>query len=371
MIEAIYLATRPEMDPTALAEAIAREQSLEILPALIPKAIGDRLLGRVLSVTRRSDDVWEIRIAYPEVLASLQLSQLIQLLYGNVSFYPRVRLIDFTLPATLSAAFQGPADGIRGLRHRLGVYRRALLLTVLKPRGSTAEHLAGLAERFVRGGGDLLKDDQNLIDLSFEAFVHRVSACADAVDRAGEATGRNCLYLPVVSGAGGALHRRLEWVARRGLPGVVLCPWIIGLEHAAAAAREYGLIWLAHPAGAGSHTQPTDHGVAPELIFGRLPRLAGADLTIFPGAGGRISLGAGTRGPDRAIAEALRSPWHAIRPSLPCTGGGKTIAQLPETVDELGVDCAIVVGGDLLRAGAEMTAATRRAIEQLEDLSSA
>jgi len=367
MIEATYLATRPESDPESLAERIAREQSLEILPELIPQAIGEALLGQVVSVKARSEETYLIRIAYPEILASGQLSQLMQLLYGNVSFYPRIRLIDFCLSRHLIEAFSGPRAGIKGLRQRLDVEHRALLLTVLKPRGSDPDFLATLAERFVLGGGDILKDDQNLVDPTFDAFVRRVSACADAVQRACEITGKACLYLPTVSGAGGELEARMEWVAQQGLPGVVMCPWILGLESAGAAARDHDLLWLAHPAGAGSHTQPVDHGIAPELIFGRLPRLAGSDLTIFPGSGGRISLGDSSGGTDLAVAQALREPLGALAPSLPCTGGGKTIEQLPETVAELGPDCAVVVGGDLLKSGAQMTATTRSAIRRLED----
>jgi len=365
MIEATYIATRPERDPAELGESIAREQSLEILPELIPDEIRDQFLGRVLEATRIDEQRWRIRIAYPEALASARIGQLLQLLYGNVSFYPRIRLVDLSLPASLATHFQGPAGGIEGIRNRLDVDHRALLLTVLKPRGSSPDHLARLAERFALGGGDILKDDQNLVETSQEAFVARVSACADALDRAREVSGRQCLYLPHVAGSGDELHGRLEWVAERGLPGVVMCPWIMGLETAASAAREHGLLWLAHPAGAGSHTQPGDHGIAPELVFGRLPRLAGADLTIFPGAGGRISLGAASEPIDNAIVDALTSPLHSIRPSLPCTGGGKTLAQLPEVVRMLGTDCAIVVGGDLLKQGEGLENATREAIETL------
>jgi len=366
MIEATYIATRPEGSPEALGESIAREQSLEILPELIPAELGKRFLGHVLRTERIDEERWLIRIAYPPVLASAQIGQLLQLLYGNVSFYPRIRLVDLSLPESLTDQFAGPAAGIAGIRRRLDVHGRALLLSVLKPRGSSPEHLAGVAERFALGGGDVLKDDQNLVETTFEAFKARVSACAEAVDRAREVSGRQCLYLPHVAGSGADLHARLEWVAERGLPGVVMCPWILGMETAACAARSHGLLWLSHPSGAGSFTQSVDHGIAPALVFGQLPRLAGADLTIFPGTGGRITLGRSGAAIDSSIVTALTSPFHSIEPSLPCTGGGKAIAQLPAVVAALGVDCAIVVGGDLLKRGENMEIATRRAITTLK-----
>jgi ribulose-bisphosphate carboxylase large chain len=362
-IEATYLATRPERDPEELAEAIAREQSLEILDELIPEAIRRRFLGRVLDVQPIDDHRWSLRIAYPAHLASGQLGQLMQLLYGNVSFYPRIRLSELALPDALTASFKGPLGGIEEIRKYISVDDRALLLTVLKPRGSSPEQLAQLAERFALGGGDILKDDQNLVEDSMERFVARVAACADAVERARQRTGRACLYLPHVAGAGPHLHRQLDWVAERGLAGVVMCPWFIGLETASAAAAGHGLMWLAHPAGAGVYTQADDRGMAAEIVFGQLPRLAGADLTIFPGSGGRISLG----GPDddRRIARELTRPRSLLAPSLPCTGGGKTLEQCAEVAETLGQDCAIVVGGDLLRRGERLGPFTARTIDEL------
>jgi len=362
-IEATYMATRPTLDPEELAEAVAREQSLEILDELIPEDIRRRFLGEVLDVKAIDEHRCSFRIAYPAHLASGQLGQLMQLLHGNVSFYPRIRLVGLKLPQALLDGFRGPLRGIQGIREHISVNDRALLLTVLKPRGSSPEQLADLAARFALGGGDILKDDQNLVEATMDAFSARVSACADAVERARDRTGRTCLYLPHVAGAGEQLHRQLEWVAERGLAGVVMCPWFIGLETASEAAARHDLMWLAHPAGAGVYTEADDRGISAEIVFGQLPRLAGADLTIFPGSGGRISLGAADA--DRSIARALTRPWQSLSPSLPCTGGGKTLDQCPEVAGMLGPDCAIVVGGDLLRRGAELSRATSDTIDAL------
>jgi ribulose-bisphosphate carboxylase large chain len=361
-ITATYIATRPEREPTELAEAIAREQSLEIIPALIPKDIADAYLGRVLEISRLDDERWALTIAYPAILASDQPGQLLQLIYGNVSFYPRIRLAGLHLPETLLESFNGPRAGLAGIRELTGVPRRALLISVLKPRGSSVQHLADIAWRFASSGGDILKDDQNLVDSDIEKFSQRVRTCAEAIDRAAQTTGRRCLYLPHVAGSGRHLNRQLDIVTDAGLTGVVMCPWVMGLETAATTARDHGLLWLAHPAAAGVFTEPTDMGVAADLIFGTLPRLAGADLVIYPGTGGRIS----AHGNESLICQSLTAPLGHLAPSLPCTGGGKTLAQAPETAQRLGHDCAIVIGGDLLRLGDRMGTSIRKTIKQLE-----
>jgi ribulose-bisphosphate carboxylase large chain len=363
LIQATYVATRPDREPGLLAENIAREQSLEIPSELIPAAVAERFLGRVIAVERREEQRWAMTIGYPVECASGSLAALLQLLYGNVSFYPRIRLTRLGLPAELLAEFPGPMAGLKGIRKHIDAPDRALLLTVLKPRGAALSRLVELASAFARGGGDILKDDQNIVDRELGEFRKRIAGCAEAVERAADSTGRRCLYLPHVSGSGDELKRRLAAVVEAGLSGVVLCPWALGLEAASRAARDHGLMWLAHPAMAGVWTEPDDHGISPAVLLGTLVRLAGADISIFPGRGGRIA----SRHADeeKSICEALTGPLGHIKLSLPCSGGGKTLDQAAEFARSHGPDGALVVGGDLLRRGRDLESATRATIQTL------
>lgn len=363
MIQVRYLATRPEGDPAALAESIAREQSLEILPELIPDRIRRDYLGRVLDVTQAGEGCWLLDIGYPERLASSQIGQLLHLVYGNVSFYPRIRVVGLQLPDTLLGVLPGPLGGLPRIREIVDVRDRALLMTALKPRGSDPEFFADLAYRFARGGGDLLKDDQNLVESSVSDFSNRINKVSQAIDKASEKTGRCCLYMPHVAGSGDHLQRQLDAVRQAGLHGVVLCPWVMGLESAAAAARSHGLMWLAHPAVAGTFTEPAETGICTEVLLGQLVRAAGADISIFPGQGGRI---ASHHDDLAATCAALTSNWGSLAPTLPCTGGGKRLADVETAGHERGKNFAVLVGGDLLRRGDELETATSEAICGLE-----
>ncbi|WP_376690834.1 RuBisCO large subunit C-terminal-like domain-containing protein [Wenzhouxiangella sp. EGI_FJ10409] len=362
LIEATYVATSPDRDAETLAENIAREQSLEIVPELIPTEIRERLLGRVLGVEQLDEERWALNIGYPEALASRQIGQLLHLLYGNISFYPRIRLTAVRLPESLLAELPGPLGGIERIRRITGVHERAMLMTVLKPRGSSPEHLADLALRFARGGGDLVKDDQNLVETEISSFTKRIRKCAQSIEKASEITGRRCLYLPHAAGSGDHLKRQLEAVAEAGLHGVVLCPWVMGLETAATAARDFDLMWLAHPALAGSLTEPEDRGVETDVLLGTMTRVAGADISIFPGSGGRISA---SHDDEAATCRALTAPLGNMKTTLPCIGGGKRIDQVAQAGQKLGPDYAVLVGGDLLRQGESLEAATRHAIDSL------
>ncbi len=90
---------------------------------------------------------------------------------------------------------------------------------------------------------------------------------------------------------------------------------------------------LAHPSFLGGFTASPSHGIAPEVLFGTLLRLAGADVTIFPSWGGRFSL---SREQCLAIADAARLPLHGVAPVLPAPGGGMSIARAPELLDAYG-----------------------------------
>jgi ribulose-bisphosphate carboxylase large chain len=363
LIKATYLATRPDRDPEVLAENIAREQSLELTRSLIPDDIAERLLGRVLAVTEIDPFHWRLEIGYPVELASGQVGQLLQLVYGNVSFYPRIRLVGLEVTGSLASSVQGPIGGIAGIRAWTGVNERAFLMTVLKPRGSNPQDLAELARRFAAAGGDLIKDDQNLVEQDLDHFINRITLCAEAIEKAKDSTGRRCLYLPHVAGSGSHLHHQLEHVARLGLGGVVMCPWVIGLETAATAARDHGLMWLAHPAMAGTFTESHDRGISSAVMLGTLVRLAGADISIFPGRGGRIS--SHHADDETATCSALTSPLADLKKTLPCTGGGKTLENTPDTAQRLGPDCAVLVGGDLIARGDGLEAAVRETLDQL------
>lgn len=367
-IVATYLATGPDRDPETLARAIALEQTVEVIEELVPDDIRERLVGRVEAIRPADGGGHLLDIGFPAEVAAGHVGQLFHMLYGNVSFYPGVRLVGLDLPGALLARLPGPRFGLEGIRRATGVYGRALLATALKPRGSSVEHLAGLAHRFAAGGGDLLKDDQNLVHEDFETFKLCVDACATAVERANDETGRRCLYLPHISGAGGDLLRQVEFVHRRGIPGVLICPFVVGPETAGRVAADYDLLYMAHPAMAGAWTEPDTQGVAPGVLLGTLLRISGADISVFPGKGGRIS---SPRNDCREVVDALRCPLGDIRPALPCPAGGKTLDMLPDMAAEYGPDCAVLIGGDLLKARDDLAAVTRRCIEALSGVHTA
>lgn len=357
-VRAVYRLRAPPGDAERLADWIAYEQTVELPPALVDDEVRREVVAGVESVTRdpASAEHCLARLAYPQHLASGQLPQLINLLYGNVSMLPGIRLVDVDLPDALLADFQGPAFGVGGLRRLTGVHGRPLLATALKPRGLSDERMAAMAGAFARGGGDIVKDDQNLVDEDFETFKQRVAACHRAVEEANEATGRRCLYFPHLSGPAGELDRYAEFLQRLDVPGVLACPMVLGMDTARHLTRRHGLVYMAHPALSGIYTGGFDQGIDPGVLLGTLFRLGGADISVFPNFGGRFSF---TREACGGIRDRLHAPMGQMHPALPSPAGGMHFDNLPDMCADYGPDAVFLIGGSLLGHSPDLAEGTR------------
>ena len=364
-IQAVYRVAGGKREASAIARAIAYEQTVELPEELVTDpAIIDGVVGSVDAVEPDPGlaGTFNITIGYPAALASGQIPQLVNLLFGNVSIYPGVRLLDAHLPEAFLGHLQGPRYGVDGVRKMIGVHGRPLLATALKPRGTPVDALARMARDFALGGGDIVKDDQNLVDDNFEAFKLRTHACYRAVADANGQTGRRCLYLPHVAAPAKELERYFEYVHWLGAPGVLACPMIMGLDTARALADDYQLLLMAHPALTGSYTNSDSQGIDHGLLLGTLFRLIGADISIFPNVGGRFSY----RPEDcRSIRHRLGAPLGSLRPAWPCPAGGMHLENLEAMAKDYGGDAVFLVGGALLGHGDQLTTSTALFMDEI------
>ncbi len=351
------------------ARDICLEQTVEFPDALIPSpAIREQIVGVADAPVAADAGAWDVTIRYPVEAAGGELTQLVNVLFGNVALQPGVKLMDFHLPTSLSAAFPGPRFGIAGLRRLLDVPERPLLCTALKPMGLSAQALAQLAYALACGGIDLIKDDHGLADQPFCRFNERVPRCAEAVARANHETGHRCLYLPNVTAPATEVLPRARAARAAGAGGLLFCPGLAGLDamRALAADADLGLPILSHPAligglALGDLALGADTGLAPRVLYGRLNRLAGADAAIFPHLGGRFAFSADT---CRDIAAGCTDTMGHLAPILPVPAGGMKLARVRELCAFYGRDCLLLIGGDLhaLQPGEDLVQRCRRLV---------
>jgi ribulose-bisphosphate carboxylase large chain len=341
------------------ARGLAVEQSVEMpVSAIREAAIREEIVGRVDRIEDRGDGWFDVDIALASATVGDDAGQLLNMLYGNSSLQDDIVLADFSLPDDLLARFDGPSQGLAGLRRRAGADRRALTCSALKPQGRSAGSLSELAFEFARGGADFVKDDHGLADQVYSPFADRVRACARAMRRAAEISGRLTHYAPSLSGHYGQMQRQIEIVRTEGIGVVMIAPMIAGVSTLQALSRENpDIAFLAHPTMAGAAR------ISP-AAYARLFRLCGADAVIFPNYGGRFGYSPAT---CRALADALREGRSGKLTSVPAPAGGMTLARVPEILDFYGPDTILLIGGALLAAAKDRlaveTAAFARTVE--------
>ena len=349
-------------DASALARAIAYEQTVEVPEDVVPPHLVPSVVGRVEGMERTGKRRWRAALSYPEATVGRQVPQLLNVLFGNVSLQPGVRVVDIAWPAGLAAALPGPRFGISGVRRLLPQAEgRALLCTALKPIGLTARELAAYARRFARGGVDLIKDDHGLADQASAPLGERVGRIQQAVSAAARETGRESLYLPHLTGPFEELPARLELLRREGVRGVLVSPFVLGLDSVRWLASASGLVVITHPTWSGTLFS-AGHGIAPEVVYGDLLRRLGADGVTHVNAGGRFPVSVAS---CEAIHERLRRPLPGVLPAFPVVGGGVRVDTLPRWAERYGTDTAFLVGGSLYQLP-DVEAAARELVRVLE-----
>jgi ribulose-bisphosphate carboxylase large chain len=332
------------------ARAIAVEQSVEMpLSAITDDFVRAEVVGRVEIIAEKANGLYEVAISLAAETVAHDPGQLINMLFGNTSLHEDVILHDVVLPAELVRAFGGPRHGLAGLRQRAGAHARALTCSPLKPQGLPASSLAALARRFAQGGVDYIKDDHGLADQSYSPFAQRVAAVSAAL-RGSDAMVPIAHYVPSLSGDLDDMRRQIAIAGDAGIETVMIAPMIAGFSNFHRLVREHPAVaFIAHPTLAGAAR------IAPPLLLGKLFRLIGADAVIFPNYGGRFGYSPDT---CRALARAALDPREGLRPCLPVPAGGMSTDRVREMLAFYGADVMLLIGGALLEARENLTAAT-------------
>ena len=136
---AIYLLQGDQKTARARAEDICIEETIEYPAELVPAGgIREHVFGRIESFEPFGEARYRAVISFADEISGYELPQLVNVLFGNISMKPGIRLVELDLSGSLLSRFKGPRFGINGLRELLGVYNRPLLATATKPMGLSA-----------------------------------------------------------------------------------------------------------------------------------------------------------------------------------------------------------------------------------------
>ncbi len=364
----VYSLEGDESTARAQAEDICVEQTIEFPADLVTSGdIREHLFGRIESFEPSANIAgrWETTISYAVETTGFELTQLLNVVFGNFSLKPRVRVERLELSPSIYKHFQGPRFGIPGLRQLLGVPHRPLFCTALKPMGLGSTTLAELAYRFALGGVDMIKDDHGLADQPFAPFRERVRQCAQAVERANRETGGKCLFFPNISSDIRGIMEKAHFAKDNGAGGLMAAPGLIGLDTMRLLAEDkgIGLPILSHPAFQGTFTAHRESGISPYTLFGQFSRLGGADAVIFPNYGGRFTF---TKADCSSIARGAVEKMGHFQPIFTMPGGGMNLERIPGMIETYGKDVIFLIGGALHKTGPDLVENCRKYMELLE-----
>ena len=215
--------------------------------------------------------------------------------------FTRCRLVDLELaPAWLPGpAFSAPD--------------RVMVGAIVKPSLGLSPHEVGeVVAALVRGGAEVVKDDEMLGDPAWCPLEERVKAVVPFLDG-------SVVYCANVSGPGQGLLDRARRAVELGATGVMVNAFAQGLDAVLGLRRAgLGVPILAHRVGSGPWARNDRFGVAGAVIA-RLTRLAGADFVQVGAFGGRLF---DSDDDVRAQLRAVREPLAGIAAPVAMMGGG-------------------------------------------------
>ena len=363
-------------DIEPVAESLAALQSSGAWTTLAGETgtIRARHAARVLGTAELGPDeatgagerAWEIEIAYPTHNMGAQIPLLLATVFGECASWRDLRLTDLRLPEEFVHAFPGPRIGLAGMRELVGAPDRPLLVAIMKPSiGLSPSESAAIFHQAAIGGADAVKDDEKLVSQPWSDFRDRVRAHGQAADAAFGETGQRTLYFVNVTDRPDRLLANTRAAVEAGASALLVNYLTVGISALSMLAddRAVGVPILGHLAFAGALYGSPWSGVESHLVLGLLPRLAGADVVVYPSHAGSLPF---RRDEALRVSAALTAPLHGLPAALPMAGGGLHAGHVPQLVGDLGTDWALTAGGAI--HGHPMgTAAGARAIRQAID----
>ena len=350
-----------------IIDAIRVEQTIEFPFDLAPAWIQNEVVAQFISSKKINDKRSEVKISFNLDTTGYELPQFLNVLWGNVSMFPEVRITDIKFDEVFLNKFKGPRFGIEGLRKLFKAKSRPILATALKPMGLNAKELANIATIMVEAGIDLIKDDHSLANQPWATWDERAKIISEAVNNANTKFNRNSVYAPSVNLPSHQIFEKAAAARKLGAGALMVLPGVSSFDamRNIADSDEINLPIMSHPSMLGSLFMNPNHGINHEIVLAKLMRLSGADITVFPNYGGRFSF---TKEECLRISNTCKTNFGNLKTIFSSPGGGMTLERIDEIVDFFGNDTVLLIGGALHRGNLlENASSLRKSVERFEN----
>jgi len=309
----------------------------------------------------------DVEIGFPEELFEPgNIPQYLSVVAGNLfglGALKKVRLQDVIFPESLVRAHKGPRFGIEDARRILGVFDRPLVGTIVKPKvGLDPAATAAIAAAAVRGGLDLVKDDETLTDQAFCPLISRVEAVMSALDKVEKETGKRAFYAVNVTIGADQILERAERAVDHGANMVMVDVLTAGYSALEVLSRHVDVPVHVHRTMHGAFTRDKGHGIS-MVVISRLVRMAGGTNLHTGSYMGKMARETMENDQSR---DALREEWHGLKRVFPVASGGIYPAKVSGNLDGYGIDCIVQAGGGVHGHPDGTTAGAKAMVQAVE-----
>ncbi len=319
---------------------------IEKYPTEVKKKL-EKYQGRIVDVYDFKDSDSKkfkavIKIGYPVILFNHDIPSILTIIFGKLSLERNIKLIDLDFHPTFLDHFQGPRYGINGIRELLNIHHEPLLMTTFQTCfGLNTDEFAEEFFKQATGGADFIKDDEIFFDDALAPFEKRIEACLKKSQEAENITGRKNIYVANLTGHVDEMIEKAKRGVEVGCKAFLINVLPYGFDILQRLSQEVDAVFVAYPSFSGAIFQSENIGIEASILLGKLMRIAGADMVLFPSPYGDMSL---TYHKIMEITDSLRETLDNIPPSFPIPSEGITPKLVPDIFKEFGTNVVINAG---------------------------
>jgi 2,3-diketo-5-methylthiopentyl-1-phosphate enolase len=350
----------PQIDAERQAKVIAVGQTAGTWDARFAhrEAELQKHLAEVINIQKDDRGYSIATIRFPQINLENDIPSLLTAIFGKYSMAGAAKVVAVRLSNTYG---RFPKFGIRGIRDKLGVSDRPLIMAIFKPAlGLSAADHGNIFEQVARAGLDIIKDDEIMGDLEVAPTLKRLEACRQHIEAIKAETGRTILYAINVTGTADLLIEKARLLVKEGANALLLNVLTYGFSvlEALAADSEVNVPIFAHPALAGALCASEDTGLSYSVVLGTLMAHGGADAVLYPAHYGSLPF---DREEERKIKDILRS-----RNVFPVPSAGIHPGVVPKALADYGNDVILNAGTGIMDHPDNPAAGVRAFFEALE-----
>ncbi|GGE52823.1 ribulose bisphosphate carboxylaseoxygenase large subunit [Pullulanibacillus camelliae] len=291
----------------------------------------------------------EVVIAFPVCNFGISLPNILATVAGNLFELQEltgIRLIDLEFPRGFSEGYKGPRYGVAGTRKLIGVYRRPIIGTIIKPSvGLTLEALQQLVYELATSGLDFIKDDELNANPPYAPLEKKVKAVMEAIHRAADKTGKKVMYAFNITGDIDQLRAHHDCVVSAGGNCVMVSINSIGLSGLSYLSRFSEVPIHGHRNQWGMYTRAPFLGMDFN-VYQKLCRLAGADHLHVNGLNSKFYES------NASVVHSIQStlkPFLGGYETMPVISSGQWAGTVQETYSNIkSIDVMHLAGGGIL-----------------------